>query len=405
VLKQTTRVSFSAGRLRQGLLVVQAALSMVLLIGAALLARTLIALTSADPGFAVEDLIAIRFQSKPAGYDTSRVLWEVEQRIVQAFRDSPTVSSVAGASSLPFERGLNIPITIRGRVDKPGSVEWRAVTPHYFQTLDIPLVSGRVFTDSDNAGGARVAIINEAFARRYFPGADPIGQHIESGGSRNELNEIVGVVADIREVSPRTDPRRTLYVPQAQAPDRLSNWFGTLPVLLARARVPGSTVERQIVQAIRAVDPALPFPQVFALEEAMRRTLARERFGASLLSVLAGLAAVLTAIGIHGVLAYTVKQRRREISIRVALGARVRQVMRPVMVQGIVPVLVGTLAGVGASIGLSGTIAGFLWGVAPTDTRTLAAVAAFLMIVALVASWVPARRAARVDPVGALKAE
>jgi putative ABC transport system permease protein len=405
VLKQTTRVSFSAGRLRQGLLVAQSALSMVLLIGAALLVRTLIALTSVGAGFAVEDLIAIRFQSKPAGYDTSRDFWEVEQRILHAFRDSPTVSSVAGASSLPFERGLNTPITIRGRSDKPGSVEWRAVTPHYFQTLGIPLVSGRVFTDADIAAGPPVAIINEAFARRYFPGADPIGQHIEAGGSRRELNEIVGVVADIREVSPRTDPRRTMYVPQAQAPDRLSNWFGTLPVLLARVRVPGSNVERQIGQAIQAVDPALPVPHVFPLEDAMRRTLARERFGASLLSVLAVLAAVLTAIGIHGVLAYTVKQRRREISIRVALGARVRQVTRPVIVQGMVPVLIGTLAGVGASIGLSGTIAGFLWGVAPTDTRTLVGVAAILMIVALGASWIPARRAARVDPASALKAE
>ncbi|HEX7779982.1 MAG TPA: FtsX-like permease family protein, partial [Vicinamibacterales bacterium] len=214
----------------------------------------------------------------------------------------------------------------------------------------------------------------------------------------------VGVVADIREVSPRTEPRRTMYVPQGQAPDRLSTWFGTLPVLLARVRVPGSH-ERQIAQAVRAVDPALPVPHVFPLEDAMRRTLARERFGASLLSVLAVLAAVLTAIGIHGVLAYTVKQRRREIGIRVALGAGVRQVTRPVMVQGMVPVLIGTLAGVGASIGLSGTIAGFLWGVAPTDTRTLAAVATFLMIVALVASWIPARRAARVNPVSALKAE
>jgi putative ABC transport system permease protein len=365
----------------------------------------LIALTSVDPGFAVEDLIAIQFQSKPAGYDTSRDFWEVEQRIIQAFRDSPTVSSVAGASSLPFERGLNTPITISGRSDKPGSVEWRAVTPHYFQTLGIPLVSGRVFTNSDTAGGPPVAIINEALARRYFPGADPIGQHIEAGGPRRELNEVVGVVADIREVSPRTDPRRTMYVPQAQAPDRLSTWFGTLPVLLARVRVPGSHVERQIVQAIQAVDPALPVPHVFPLEDAMSRTLARERFGASLLSVLAVLAAVLTAIGIHGVLAYTVKQRRREISIRVALGARVRQVTRPVMVQGMVPVLIGTLAGAGASIGLSGTIAGFLWGVTPTDTRTLVAVAAILMIVALGASWIPARRAARVDPVSALKAE
>ena len=382
----------------------QVFLILALLIGAALLVRTLIALTSIDPGFAVENLIAIRFQSKPAGYDTSRDLWELEQRIVQAFRDSPTVSSVAGASSLPFERGLNTPITIRGRADKPGSVEWRAVTPHYFQTLGIPLVSGRVFTDSDSTGGPPVAIINEAFARRYFPGADPIGQHIEGGGSRRELTEIVGVVADIREVSPRTEPRRTMYVPQGQAPDRLSTWFGTLPVLLARVRVPGSH-ERQIAQAVRAVDPALPVPHVFPLEDAMRRTLARERFGASLLSVLAVLAAVLTAIGIHGVLAYTVKQRRREIGIRVALGAGVRQVTRPVMVQGMVPVLIGTLAGVGASIGLSGTIAGFLWGVAPTDTRTLAAVATFLMIVALVASWIPARRAARVNPVSALKAE
>ncbi len=179
--------------------------------------------------------MAVRLPSKPAEYETSRELWAFEQRVVQQLEGSPVIASIAAASSLPLERGINTPMSIGGRPDVWGTVEWRAVTPGYFRTLGIAVRAGRTFEDTDAEGGPSVAIVNEAFARRYFPGESPIGQRIEVGRVRGRFIdpslagpgvEIVGIVADIREVSLRAEPRRTIYVPQAQAPTRLSNVTG-----------------------------------------------------------------------------------------------------------------------------------------------------------------------------------
>jgi predicted permease len=334
---------------------------------------------------------------------------------VQQLQGSSVIASIAGASSLPLERGVNTPMSIGGRPRVGGTVEWRAVTPGYFSTLGIALLAGRPFADTDRAGGPSVAIVNEAFARRYFPGENPIGHRIEVGrriqGGLIDPSlvgpgaEIVGVVADIREVSLRAEPRRTIYAPQAQAPALLSNLRGSMPVFIARGRLAAGDVERALTSAIRAIDAGLPRPQVFPVDDLMARSLAQERFGATLLSVLAALALALTAFGIYGVLVYTIHQRRREIGIRMALGASSRQVTRVVMGQGIAPVVVGVLLGVLASAGLSQVVAGFLWGVTPTDPATLATVVAILLCVAVTASWIPAREAAGVSPLDTLNCE
>jgi predicted permease len=412
-LEETARGSSGRGRSRQGLLVAQSALSMVLLVGAGLLVLTLIGLRRVDAGFDPEGLVAVRLPFKPAGYETSLDLWELERRVEERVKGSPAVASIAGATNLPLERGGNVPMSIGGRSDDVGgTVEWRAVTPGYFGTLGITVAAGRRFEDGDTEGSPPVAIVNQAFARTYFPDESPIGQRIDVGRFRGGLTdpslagpgaEIVGVVADVREVSLRTEARRTMYVPQAQAPTRLSYLLGTMPVLIARGRPGGGSVERTLMDALRAVDPALPRPDVFPLDDVVARSLVRERFGATLLTVLATLALALTAFGIYGVLAYTVRRRRREIGIRRALGAGGPEVTRLVVVQGIAPVLVGLLLGMAASAGLSRVIAGYLWGVTPTDPTTLAAVAAILLGVALLASWIPAREAVRVDPVRTLQ--
>ena len=304
VLKESSRGSSGRSRIRQGLLVAQSGLSTVLLVGAGLLVATLIGLTRVDPGFDPEGLVAVRLPSKPVGYETSRDLWEFERRVLQQLEGSPALASIAGASSLPLERGINTPMSIGGRPDASGTVEWRAVTPGYFSTLGIPLKAGRAFDDTDTAGGPPVAIVNEAFAHRYFPDQSPIGQRIEVGRFQGRLThpslagpdvEIIGIVADIREVSLRAEPRRTIYAPQAQAPTRLSNARNTMPVFIARARVAGGDVERTLTDAIRAVDPGLPRPQIFPVADLVTRSLARERFGATLFAVLAALALALTA--------------------------------------------------------------------------------------------------------------
>jgi predicted permease len=414
VLNEASRGSSGPGRMRRGLLVVQSALAMILLVGAGLLVGTLIGLTSFDRGFDVDGLVAVRLTTPPARDATSQDLWEFERRVFQQLEGLPAIASVAAANSLPLERGVNTPMTIAGHPDLTGTVEWRAVTPGYFETLGITRIAGRSFEPTDAAGGPPVAIVNDAFARRYFAGASPIGQHIDVGRFRGALTspvldgrrvEIVGVVEDVRDVSLRTEPRRTIYVPQAQAPTRLSTLLRAMPVFIARPRSRGGDVERTLREAVHAADPSLPPPQVFPLNVAVARSLARERFGATLLSVLAALALALTALGIHGVLAYTVQQRRREIGIRMALGARAEQVSRLVMVQGVAPVIAGLVIGIAGAIGLSRFVAGFLWGVTATDPTTFWSVAAILLGVGVAASWIPARTAAKLDPASTLAHE
>ena len=406
-LKESARTTLGRSWLRQGLLFAQAAFSTLLLVGAGLLVATLIGLMRVDLGFDPVGVVAVRFPAKPAGYETSEARWQFEQKVMRQLENSSLIDAVAGASSLPLERGVNTPISITNRPDNWGTVEWRAVTPEYFRTLKIALRSGRSFADSDRAGTPTVAIINEAFSRRYFPNQNPIGQRIDVGRAQGKFIhaslagpgvEIVGIVADIREASVRSEARRTMYVPQAQAPTLLSNTQRTMPVFIARARTGKRNLEDEVSQAVHAADPSVPRPQVFPLSDAVTRSLVLERFGAMLLSVLAALALTLTAFGIYGVLAYTVQQRLSEIGIRMALGAARGQVTQLLMVQGIIPVLGGVLLGVIGSLGLSRVVAGFLWGVTPTDLTTIVTAATILLAVALVSSWIPTRQAADINP-------
>ena len=414
VLNEASRGSSGPGRMRRGLLVVQSALAMILLLGAGLLVETVSRLTSFDRGFDVDGLVAVRLTTPPARDATSQDLWEFERRVLQQLEGLPAIASIAAANTLPLERGVNTPMTIAGRPDLTGTVEWRAVTPGYFETLGIARIAGRVFEPTDAEGGPPVAIVNDTFARRYFAGASPIGQQIDVGRFGGALTrpgldgrrvEIIGVVDDVRDVSLRTEPRRTIYVPQAQAPTRLSTLLGAMPVFITRPRTHALDVERTLREAVHAADPSRPPPQVFPLNTAVVRSLARERFGATLLSVLAALALTLTALGIHGVLAYTIQQRRREIGIRMALGARAEQVARFVVVQGVAPVVAGLAIGVAGAIGLSRFLAGFLWGVTATDPPTFLTVAAILLAVSVAASWIPARTAAKLDPASTLAHE
>jgi predicted permease len=405
-LKEQSRGHSGRGRVGQGLIVAQAALSMVLLVGAGLLVATLVGLTRLGPGFDMDGIVGVRVLSKPAGYDSSTQLWLFEQRVLQQLDGSPIVTSIAAASSLPLERGINTPIAIPGRQEAPSSAEWRAVTPGYFRTLGIALRSGRPLADADDASGRPVAIVNEAFARRYFPDRTPVGQAVEIGRTVDVHGvEIVGVVADVREISLRTEPRRTIYVPQSQAPAFMTKLQRAMPVFFATSRQAHGEVQRVIAEAVRAAEPALPKPEIFPLSDLVARSLVRERFGATLVSTLAVAALVLTAFGIYGVLAYSVQQRRREIGIRMALGAGGGQVAGLVMRQGMTPVLAGVLIGVAGALALSRLVAGFLWGVTPTDPATIASVALALVVVALLASWLPARQAARLDPLKTLNWE
>jgi putative ABC transport system permease protein len=288
------------------------------------------------------------------------------------------------------------------------------VSPDYFATLGIVLRVGRPFRETDTAAAPPVAIVNESFARRYVADRNPIGKRIQIGRFRGEVTdrsmeaaavEIVAVAEDVRDASLRTEPRRTIYVPQAQASTRLSTLLGRMPVFLMRTRARRADLERAFVQTFRALDPALTTPEVLFMDELVARSLARERFGAALLGTLGALALALTALGIHGVLAYMVRQRRREIGVRIALGADPRQVTCLVLMQGTAPVCAGLAIGVVLSIGLSRLMASFLWGTTPADPATLISVAIVLLAVSLGVSWASARQAARLEPARTLNCQ
>ncbi|MCY4574971.1 MAG: ADOP family duplicated permease, partial [Gemmatimonadetes bacterium] len=349
-LRQGSRTTTGQRRLQEVLVSGQTALSTILLVATGLLFTTWSNLRQVDPGFDPEALVAVKLPIRPPSYDTSERLEEFAQGVIEGVRTSEGTDLVAGASSLPFERGLNFPISIAGRDEFGGSVELRTVTRGYFQTLAVPVVHGRSFTSADVRGGIPVTLVNETFARHYFPDGDAVGQRIDLGRINNEYRYpslagpgilIVGVTADVQDVSFRTAVRRTLYLPHTQVADYIANIRPTMPVFVVRSTVPAERIERAFTQAIRAVDPALPGPEVFALSETVAETMARERFGTLLVALFGSLSLILTAVGVYAVLAQTVRSRRREIGIRMAVGASGDQVLRLVVVRGLLPVVVG----------------------------------------------------------------
>ncbi len=410
-LGRGSRTTTGQRRLQEALLSGQTALSTLLLVAAGLLFTTWSNLRQVDPGFDPDALVAVRLPIRPPTYDTAERLDRFAQGVIQGVRTAGGVDLVAGASSLPFERGLNFPISIAGRDEFGGSVELRTVTRGYFRTLAIPLVRGRSFTAVDVQGATPVAIVNETFQRVYFPNGDAIGQRIDLGRVGGEYRYgslegpgvlIVGVAADVQDVSFRTAVRRTLYLPQAQAGDIIANIRPTMPVFVVRSTLPVERLEGAFGQAIRAVDPALPGPEVFALSETVAETMARERFGTVLVSLFGALALILTAVGVYSVVAQTVRNRHREIGIRMAVGANGGQVLRSVVLRGLLPIGIGIGIGLVGAVALSGLLEAYLWGIAGTDPETLGVAAAGILAVAIVACWIPAREAAEVDPVTAL---
>ena len=412
LLRGTGRILASGGRGRRGLVVGQAALSTVLLIGAGLLVSTLFSLSRVDPGFESDRLFAIKIPAKPDSYQTSEQFAALQAAVLLRTQSLPRLRSLAGASNVPLERGLNTPISTE-RSPSPTTVEWRAVSPGYFETLEIEVLEGRVVARTDRPGGIPVAVVNEAFARSLFPGEAALGRRVTIGRDRPgqpdpTVVEIVGVVGDVHEISLRAGPRRTIYVPQAQAPDHLSLLRGSMPVFLARLNGSENSdpmFATEFGRILTSVDPSLPYPDITPVRSILAASLARERFWALLLTTLALLALLLTSVGVYGVQTYAVRRRRHEIGLRLALGARAQRVGRMVVQQGLAPVILGTALGIAMAAGLVRLIRSYLWGVEPSDPTAYLLAVSILVTVALIASWIPARIATRLDPIETLRGE
>ena len=400
-----TAFSVRRRRLSAGMVCAEVALSLILLIGSGLLIRTFASLLTTDPGFDPRQMLTLEIWTTGSKYDSAARLANFYQDLVRRIEAIPGVRSAAVvAAGLPLERGgnTNPGVRIGGQLEFP-SVDYREITPGYFRTLGVPLLAGRWFTERDTPTSAKVAIINSAFARQYFPNQNPVGQHLISDDA---AVEIVGEAGDVRSSLNEAAPP-TFFVPVAQASyetDQLfQGWFPTS--ILVRVAVKPLTLSRAVENAVREADPNIPIGHVQSMEDVLSISLAFQRLLMTLMSVFAGLALMLAAVGIYGVLSYWVRQRTHEIGIRIALGAAAHDVLKLVVKQGAVLTAIGLVAGLVAAFGLTRLIAGLLYGVRPIDPLTFVAVSLILTAVALLASYIPARRATKVDPMVALRYE
>ena len=386
-------------RLRSALLVTQITFSMLLLIVAGLFARTLVHARDIATGFDHRDVALAALDLQLASYDSVRGP-QFTQRLLESAARLPGARSVALSAAVPLDgNGLGLGgIEVAGVETPKGrdgwDMDWSVVTPGYFATLGIPIVRGRDFDDGDTPGRAEAAIINETFARALFPGQDPIGRTMRNG---SRTLTVVGVARDAKYRTLGEDPRNFIYVPLAQ------RWFERLTLMVKTE--PGAEPTAAIRKLVADLDPALPILRQGSLEEQIGTSLFPQRLALWVAGTLGTVALLLALLGIYGVTAFSVAQRTREIGVRVALGADRARILRLVLRQGVVLAVLGVVIGAAAAAGVTRLVRGLLYGVPPTDAIAFGGAAIVLSLAALAASWIPARRAAAVDPVVALRSE
>jgi putative ABC transport system permease protein len=409
-LKESGRASAGVqrNRLRSALVISEVALSLVLLIGAGLMIRSFAKLSQVNPGFNPARALTIGVTLLRSKYpDDERVASSYAQ-ILERAAATPGVVSVGAISELPIAGGNTSDyFTIEGRppVAKEAQplTEYRVVTPRYFEAMGIPLLAGRDFAETDTKRAPNVAVINEIFAQRHFPGENPLGQRIRLQGQERDPLLIVGVVGNVRHFSLGEPPTPEAYVPFLQDP--LSKTYQRSMTIVARTKADTGAVAGPLRAALTAQDKSLPVYALKPMTEYLRDSLSRHRFNLILLSVFGLGALALAAVGVYGVISCGVAQRTHEIGIRLALGAGRRDVLMLILTQGLKLVLLGVVIGLGAAFALSRWMEILLFGVRPTDPLTFAGIAAVLLLVSLVACWIPARRATRVDPLVSLRSE
>ncbi|WP_224247771.1 ABC transporter permease [Hyalangium gracile] len=403
-------------RTRKLLVVSEVALAVILLIGASLLVKSFAALNATAPGIDAQRVLTMKISMPEGRYGTPQALESFIHRVLERVQALPGVEAAAYAATLPFEDGADMEFAIEGRYRGPESKEgvgdafYRPVTPGYFQALKIELVRGRLLDDKDRHGSVPVVVINEAAARKFWPGQDPIGQRITIGHSVPHIGdkvprEIVGIVRNVREVGLQDEAPAITYVPPGQMPPGMAALFVRLLPQNLLVRAPGDTapLAAAVQREIHAVDSMQPVTNVMPMGDILARSLGSQRFNTLLLGLMAGLALVLAAVGIYGVLSYLVNQRTRELGVRLALGATRGEVVMLVLRQGLSTVGIGVALGIAGAVGLTRLMEHLLVYVSALDPVAFIAAPVVLVGVALVSTWLPARRASRVDPMVALR--
>ncbi len=400
-------------RLRKMLVVGEFAVSLVLLAGAGLMIATFSHLLHTDPGFNPHPVLSMQFWMVGSRYNSTPQVENFNRALTARLESTPGVEAAGVVSAgLPLQRGGNNGIKLIGSSDTEWhSVDYREITPGYFLAMGIAMRDGRNFSDADSEATARVAIINEAFARQFFPQKSAIGQYVALGGK--DSAEIVGVVRDVKSYLDQPAPPTT-FVPAAQASFSTSQlfegWFPRTVVVRVARSAAGRAIDplslaRAVRDAFAEVDPLIPVGSTRSMEQVLSRSLALRNFMRILLSAFAILALLLAAIGIYGVISYAVSQRTREIGVRMALGATPAGMLSLILAESLRLILFGVVIGVAAAFGLTRMLASMLYGITSTDPLIFLSVTFLLVVIALAACLVPARRAMRIDPMVALRHE
>jgi predicted permease len=404
---------FRQARVRSLLVIAEVALALVLVIGSALLIRTALQLTRVDPGFDATNVLTARMSLSGPRSESSLGVAQLVRSGIEHVEAIPGVENASASCCVPLQGGFGLPFVIAGRpLEGPfhGGGGWISVSPGYFEVFRIPVKRGRSFTDQDVMGNTPVVIVNEAMAREFWPEGDPLTARITIGkGVMREFSteserQIIGIVGDTRDGGLNNDPQPTMYVPQAQVPDAANALnAGLAPMAwVVRTRVPVETLSPRIQEELRKAT-GFPVATVRSMSDVVSLSTSRERFNMWLMTIFGASSLLLAAIGIYGLMAYSVAQRRREIGIRLALGAQRAQVRRLVVGEGLRLAVIGGIAGLAAGLGLARYLGSFLFQVSPRDPLAFIAAPLLLMAVAALAVWIPAERASRVSPIVALR--
>jgi len=408
-LKESGRSSMEGKRgrhLRNALAIAEIALSLVLLVGAGLLVRSFLHLQNVKPGFNPENLLTVDLVLPSAKYAENQQVTNFYDQLLQRLAQQPGIQAATVTSALPLGGGGDILAFFverrtRTSADRVPDAETRTVSPDYFRALQIPLRGGRLLEERDNQDAPRAVVVSETLARKYFPGEDPLGKRLTFGDPQSpdvQWQTIVGIVGDVRQSGLDEEPYAQIYRSYRQSPRR------ALTVVVRTASEPNRMIN-DLRSQIWSLDREQPLYNIRTAEGVLAEAIARPRFNMLLITILAGVALVLAAVGIYSVISYTVTQRTHEIGIRMALGARPLDVFKMVLQQGLWLALAGVGSGIVAAFAVTRLLASLLYGVRPTDAVTFAGVSALLTAIVLLACYIPARRATRVDPMVALRYE
>jgi putative ABC transport system permease protein len=398
-------------RARNLLVVSEIALSVVLLVGAGLLVRSFLRLQAVNPGFEAKNVLAVRLSLPRATYSHRAAVTAFYEKLWPRLASLPGVETVGFVSALPLSGTLHsIPFTIEGRATSPDQAQradYRVVNSDYFRALKIHLIAGREFNAHDTTQSTPVALISQNLARWYWPNSSPLGVHlrIDDNNQGPRLVEIVGVVGDVKHLSLDGEPAPHIYLPIHQTHEDGVVWLTNNQYWLLRTAVQPLTLSAAVRREIQAVDRGVPTSSIRTMEQYLAASVVPRRFNLWLLTIFAGAALALAATGLYGVISYGVAQRRHEIGIRIALGAQVDDVLKLVIGQGMALAIIGVALGLVAALALTRWMASLLFSVSATDPLTFIVIALLFTLVALLACYIPARRATKVDPLVALRCE